>query len=354
MNEKLYNKVLGCLTGAAVGDAMGAPAEGLSKDEIAAKYGGRIAGYVDGADNLYSYGNFIGEITDDASQMYEMAKAVADCDGDLQAGAAAQALVRWSESYPKYYPRNAGATTSKVIAELKAGKDPEELGKLGGYCGRGTTNGAAMRIAAAGLTAPGDLEKAVRNAVAMCAPSHGTQHAFSGACAIACGISEALTDSATVVSVVRACVYGARRGEEIGCQRGRRAEGIRVLNNIGTALREALLAKDMADAEDRLDEWVGADGSIQASAAIAIGLFLASDGRVEDTILGCANIGGDADTSACIAGSLVGALRGLDAFPEAWVSQMREANPALDLEGLAKRLTKICERAPGQEGGGGA
>lgn len=345
MNEKLYDKILGCLTGAAIGDAMAAPAEGLSKDEILAEYGGRITDYVDGKDNLYSYGNFIGEITDDASQMYEMAKAVADCGGSLTVEAAAQALVRWSESYPKYYPRNAGATTSKVISELKAGKDPIELGKMGGYVGRGTTNGAAMRVAAAGLTAPGDLEKAIQNAVTMCAPSHGTQHAFSGACAIACGISEALTENATALSIVKACLYGARRGEEIGCEQGRRAEGIRVINPIGTAAREAILAENMIDAEDRLDAWVGADGSIQSSIAVALGMFIASDGNIEDTILGCANIGGDADTNACIAGSLVGAFRGFSAFPAGWVAQMRSANPAIDLESVAKRLTAICEKA---------
>lgn len=343
MNEKLYNKVLGCLMGGAIGDAMGAPTEGLSKAEIQEIYGHRISGYVDGKDNKYSYGNFIGEITDDASQMYEMAKAVADCNGDLTVEAAAQALVRWSESYPKYYPRNAGATTSKVIAELKAGKDPIELGKIGQYVGRGTTNGAAMRVAAAGLTAPGDWDKAVENAAIMCSPSHGTQHAFSGACAIACGISEALTDGATTVSVVKACVYGARKGEELGNVRGRRAEGIRVSNNLGTAMREALLAESLEDAEDRLDAWVGADGSIQASTAVAVGLFLATDGNVEQTILGCANIGGDSDTNACIAGSLVGALRGADAFPKDWVAQMKHANPTLDLEQVALRLTQICE-----------
>lgn len=343
MNEKLYDKILGCLTGAAIGDAMGAPTEGMSKDEVEAAYGGRVTYYVDGKDNKYSYGNFIGEITDDASQMYEMAKAVADCHGDLTVEATAEALVRWSESYPKYYPRNAGATTSKVINELKEGKDPLELGKMGGYVGRGTTNGAAMRIAAAGLTAVGDPEKAIRNAVAMCSPSHGTQHAFSGACAIACGISEALKEDATTVSIVKACIYGARRGEEIGNQNARRAEGIRVINNLGTAIREAMLAENMIDAEDRLDAWVGADGSIQASIALSVGLFLASDGNVEDVILGCTNIGGDSDTNACIAGCLVGAFRGYSAFPESWVTQMRSANPALELETVAKRLTEICE-----------
>jgi len=122
MNDKLYDKILGCLYEAAIGDALGAPTEGLSKSEIEKRYGGRITGFVDGSDNAYSYGNLIGEITDDSSQMYEMAKAVVACDGNLTVEAAAKALVWWSENYPKYYPRNAGATTSQVIGELKKGK----------------------------------------------------------------------------------------------------------------------------------------------------------------------------------------------------------------------------------------
>lgn len=343
MNERLYDHVLGSLVGAAIGDALGAPAEGLSKDEIAAKYGGRVETFVDGSDNFYSHGNDVGEITDDSSQMYEMAKAVADCDGVLTVEAAAEALVRWSASYPKYYPRNAGATTSHVIEELQVGADPIELGMLGGYVGRGTTNGAAMRVAGAGLTRAGDWDRAVENAVTMCRPSHGTQHAFAGAAAIAAGISEGLREDASTVSVVRACVFGARRGEELGLATARKAEGIRVPNTLGLALREALLAHDMEDAEDRLDETVGADGSIQSAVALAVGLFLASDGDPHEAIASCVNIGGDADTTACIAGSLVGAFRGCSAFPTEWVDTVRAVNPELKLDELAARLTTICE-----------
>lgn len=343
MDGRLYDHVLGSLVGAAVGDALGAPAEGLSKEEITAKYGGRIETFVDGSDNYYSRGNIVGEITDDSSQMYEMAKAIADCDGILTVGAAAEALVRWSTAYPRYYPRNAGATTSHVIKELQAGADPVELGMLGGYVGRGITNGAAMRVAGAGLTRVGDWDRAVENAVTMCRPSHGTQHAFAGAAAIAAGIAEGLREGASTISVVRACVFGARRGEELGLATARRAEGLRVPNTLGVALKEALLACDMGDAEDRLDETVGADGSIQAAVALAVGLFLASDGDPRDTILGCVNIGGDADTTACIAGSLVGAFRGFSALPTEWVGTVRTVNPELKLDELAARLTAICE-----------
>ena len=152
MSRNLHDRVLGSLLGAGIGDALGAPTEGMSAEEIADRFGSRVVDFEDGSDNYYALGNDVAEVTDDASQTYEMARAVAECRGRLTVDAAAQALVRWSESYPKYYPRNAGPTTSQVIEALRAGGDPVELGMLGRRFERGTSDGAAMRVAAAGLT----------------------------------------------------------------------------------------------------------------------------------------------------------------------------------------------------------
>ena len=344
MNERLYDKILGSLVGAGIGDAMGAPTEGLSKQEIQEIYGKRIEEFTQEIGNSYCYGNFVGEVTDDASQMYEMAKAVVECDGDITVQAAADDLVRWSKTYPKYYPRNAGATTSQVIANLQNGEDPIALGLIGKKVGRGTTNGAAMRVASCGLTKVGDLDKAINNATTMCRPSHGTQHAFAGAAGIASGITEALKDDATTVSIVKACIYGIKKGEQLGIETARKAEGIRTINMVSLAIKEALMADNMIDAEDKLDEFVGADGSIQSSVAIAIGLFLASDGDPVQTILSCSNIGGDSDTNACIAGMLAGAYKGYSAFPKEWVETFKEANKSFDFESIARSLTEICEK----------
>lgn len=344
MDDKLFDRVLGSLLGAGIGDALGAPAEGLSAQEIVGRFGGRITGFEDGSENHYALGNNLAEVTDDASQAFEMAKAVVECDGTLSVEAAARALVRWSESYPKYYPRNAGPTTSHVIEALKSGGDPIELGMLGELYNRGTSNGAAMRVAAAGLTRPGDLDRAVDNAVAMSRPSHGTQHAFAGACAISCAVAEALTEGATTVSVVRASLYGARRGEQIGLETARRAEGRSVVLTLGAALGEALLAQDMEDAERRLDSLVGAGGSMQEAVSCAMGLFLAADGDFESTVLSCVNIGGDTDTVACIAGSVAGAFQGASKIRPSWVEQWKSANPGLTLEPVARQLTEICRR----------
>ena len=146
----LYDRVLGCLVTAGMGDGIGAPTEAMSRQEILEKYG-RITGFVDGSTNLVAWGNRTAEITDDTSQMYEMVKAVIRCGGELTAQEAGQALVRWSENYPRYFPRNAGPTTRNVIERLKAGEDPCAVGRTGGRYELGTSNGAIMRIAGAGL-----------------------------------------------------------------------------------------------------------------------------------------------------------------------------------------------------------
>ena len=121
----LYDRIYGSLLTAALGDALGGPSETQSSTEILKNFGGRIDTFHDG---LRFDRNARCEVTDDTSQMYEMAKMMVKEKGDLTVQGAADALVIWSESYPKYFPRNAGPTTSHVIKELKEGADPEEVG----------------------------------------------------------------------------------------------------------------------------------------------------------------------------------------------------------------------------------
>lgn len=352
--ELLYDRILGCLVTAGIGDGMGAPTEAMSRWEIQEKYG-RITGFVDGSTNLIALGNRPAEITDDTSQMYEMVKEVIRTGGRLTAADAGAALVRWSESWPRYYPRNAGPTTRNVIELLKAGQDPRAVGRLGGRYEQGTSNGAVMRVAGAGLCNPGDLPGAVKTAIAMTECSHGTQIAFSAACAIACGIAQALTEACDLHSIIRACVFGARQGEEIGLQTARRAAGARVLPMILRAVTLAYQAQGMQQAEELLCDEMGTDSAaIAQTCALAVGLFVAADGDSVKTVLGAANLGGDTDTIACVAGMLAGARNGYKALPPDWRSAFEAANPQLDLAWAAGELTRIAgEKAAAGQGAKG-
>lgn len=340
--QYLYNKIKGTLVAAGMGDAMGAPSEAWSRDEIIKNYGGPITDFIDPSLNFYVKDNLIGEVTDDTSQMYEMALAVIKSKGNLTVNGVANALVEWSDKYPKYYPRNAGPTTRYLIEDLKLGKDPVELGKMGGTYDRGTSNGAAMRIAPAGLLFPGNFEKTIEVAITMTKPSHGTQHGYSGACAIACGISNAIMEDSNLYSIIKACLYGAKRGEEIGREEARIAPGFAAYEKIVKSIEIALTSDHMDEAMERLERNVGNDGSIQSSVACAIGLFLASSGDVMKTIIGGANIGGDTDTIACIAGMLAGAYTGFEGIDSDKYEVFKKANTGFDFDKVSEQLTDLA------------
>jgi len=337
----LHDRILGSLVAAGMGDGVGAPSEAMGRDEILERFGGRIDRFLCCDDNPYSTGNMAGEVTDDASQMFEMAKAVIEAKGELTVKGAADALLNWARAYPRYYPKNAGPTMRFWVKEYEAGGDPVELGKIGKLYGRGVSNGCAMRVAAAGLCKPGDLDGAVKTAVTMTKISHGTQHAYSGACAISCAIAEALKEHSQISSVLKAAVYGAKKGEEIGLKKARMATGPGVLPRLMTAIDCVFRAGDPEEASRLLEENVGCNGDIQPSVGIAVGLFAANEGDPIKTILAAANIGGDTDTFACIAGMIAGAYSGFSKVPADWYTIFKSANPMLDFEWAADELTAI-------------
>ena len=342
MSYDLHDRILGSLVTAGMGDALGVPSEAYSRSETIAEYGKPIDHFMGPGNNIYGKGNLPAEVTDDSSQMFEMAKAIIATRGELTVKAAADALISWTKLYPKYYPRNAGPTMSCWTKEYEAGADPLELGKRGKAYGRGFSNGCAMRIAPAALVNPGDLDGAIKTAITMTSVSHGTQHAYSGACAIACAIAEALREDAQVSSVLKAAVYGAKEGERIGLKEARLAYGPRVLPRLMEAIDCVYRADNADDASRLLEETVGCTGDIQPTVGITLGLFAANDGDPLATIKAAANIGGDTDTFACIAGMIAGAYKGFHVLPADWYAEFKAANPTLDFEWAAKEITAIA------------
>lgn len=338
----LHDRILGSLVTAGMGDALGVPSEAFSRAEILETFGGPIDRFLGPGENIYCQGNLPAEVTDDTSQMFEMVKAIVETNGDLTVKAAADALVRWTKRYPKYYPRNAGPTMSLWVQDYMAGGDPLELAKAGKVYGRGISNGCAMRVAPAGLCNPGDWDGAIRTAVTMTSVSHGTQHAYAGACAIACAVAEALREDAQVSTILKAAVYGAREGERIGLQQARSAYGPRVLSRLYAAIDCVFRAADAEDASRLLEETVGCTGDIQTTVGVAIGLFSANEGDPLATIKAAANIGGDTDTFACIAGAVAGAYRGFHVLPQSWYPEFTQANPLLDMQWAADALTELA------------
>lgn len=341
---RLAEHILGSLAAAALGDAMGAATEQHTIDEIVARYGGLLRELHVPPPETFSHGNLAGQITDDTSQMFALAQTIIDCDGALTERAWLNTLIDWSQNSP--HRTQMGPTTRPLLQALAAGEDTSTIGR--GLSARkltsfGASNGAAMRIAPAGLIHPGDIEGAVRLAWLTSKPTHDTQIAAAGAGAIAAGVAHALTPGADVLSVVRACLAGAQLGEAIGKAEGRHVPGPSIARRIEIAVEEALRGRDLLDAIRRIEASVGNSVMMVESAPAAVGVFVAAHGHVHDTVAAGASIGNDSDTVAAMAGSLAGALRGIRGVPQDLYATVRAANSE-DIEAIGAGLTAIAWR----------
>ena len=345
MNEAhLYDRILGSLATAALGDALGAGTEQWTTQEIIAKHGGLLRELITPPNDTFSAGNRRGEITDDTSMMFAMAELIV-ARGKLDVEEWTQTLVRWSQTSP--HARMMGPSSRPILEALAAGKDHRLVGVVGNSkrqgARMGTSNGAAMRVAPAALIHPGDWEGACQTAVTSCFPTHETQIGAAGACAIAAGVAEALKPTADVYAVVRACLWGARRGEELGKQVARTVAGANIAARIEWALSLVMKARSMGEALATLEAHIGNSVAIAETVPTAIGIFAFTGGDPLETIVGGANIGNDTDTIAAIAGMLAGALKGFKAVPAEMYATVRQANN-IDIEALARGLTAIALR----------
>ena len=340
MDKRLYDHILGSLACSAIGDAMGAGTEILTEDEIVRLFGKRATDFqMPPACHPHSGGREAGQITDDASLTFYLARAYVEAGGEMTLDLAVKTILAWSEN-SDYYPRFAGPATMEAVMRLRKGDDPIEVGRHGEISLNGVTNGAAMKISPAGLMHPGDLDAAIEDAITICLPTHGTQLAMSGAAAVACAVSEGLRAGSSVFSVIRAAQYGARRGEELGRQRGRIAAGPSVIDRLDLAISLALQERDADEACRKIGRVVGSGLPIGEAVPAALGIFLAMDGDPRRTIEWGANIGDDTDTVACIAGAVAGAWAGIEKTPEELYRQVVKINH-LDLEGLAAQMESI-------------
>lgn len=336
---KLYDRVLGSLATACIGDALGMPAEQRSPAEIEQMWGGWIRKFqAPPADSPYAEGRSAGQITDDASQMIALVETYLEEPERLTAQGVGRMLLRWSET--QYFPRFAGPSTKRAIEALREGADAENLGRQGRLSTDGTTNGAAMRVAPAGLRHPGDLDAAIADAVTTCRPSHLTNIGVSGAAAVAAAVSGALVPGAGLFDVVSAARYGARQGQRIGSEVGRNVAGPSIERRIELAVAAAMTADDFTAAVRAVTDVVGSGLGMAEAVPAAIGILVAADGDPLLTCVGGANAGDDTDTVACIGGSIAGALRGFSAVPHDLYKDMVAVNE-LDLEGLAEAFVSV-------------
>ncbi len=306
----------GCLLGGAVGDALGAPVEFKSIDDIRAEFGPAGVG-----DLAMAYGR-LGAITDDTQMTLFTAEALLRAEhlrhrapGASVAEVAWHAYLRWLETQGDVVQRRGVPDEEGWLVRVRgmhAVRGPGNTclsalrkGRMGtpeAPINDGKGCGGVMRIAPAGF-APG---QPFRTGCELAAITHGHPTGWLAAGYLAQLVHD-VADGATLDEGAVGALDVLRRhpGHEETAAAVERALWLSRAPR-GTAADVASLGQG----------WV-------AEEALAIGLYaaLAAEG-FEHGVLLAVNHSGDSDSTGAIAGSLLGVTLGELAIPRRWLERL--------------------------------
>lgn len=323
-------KILGSLVGVALGDSLGMPTELMTQEAIGQTYG--VVRELRAPDPThYHHGHLTrAQITDDTEQTLALLDAFFHHQ-TLNAEVAAEALITWANDKDVFNTTYLGPSSKKALQQLMAGEDPRTTGSYG------TTIGGAMRMLPVALVCWGDEEQAIKTAVEVSLPTHGTNQAIAGATSMAAALVESFKEGATRESVINAACRGAKRGLAYGYP----YPGASISKRIRLAVDLSVAAPTLKVALEALYDIIGVDMVPREIVPVVMALFARPEEPME-LLIGAANIGGDTDTIAAMLGSLLGAFYGVSAFPEEMWREIEQVN-GIDLEQYTARMLLALE-----------
>lgn len=343
----MYEKVLGGLLGAAVGDAMGAATEIRSMDQIKEAFGGRVIEFKTPPNDTLAKGRMAGQITDAFSIPYILIQHLIKAQGKASTELAQRALIEWG-SHKEWFEPFAGMTTRKAVNTLMEQEGNVSYWSFAGHLGNKlfkghyyalSSNGAATKAFPMGLLHPGDLDKAIEETILVTMSSHDDEYSISGACAIAAAISKAMEQGVSVYDIIQGAMYGAKVGEEKGHDIALHYPGPSVQKRIDMAVNIAMKEGTPEDTMVKLAELIGSGPAISETVPTALGIFIANNGKTIPSIYDGVNIGDETSAIASIVGALGGAYNGVTSITSGYEKIIKDKNN-MDLEAMAKDICK--------------
>jgi ADP-ribosyl-[dinitrogen reductase] hydrolase len=302
-SPELRDRFRGALLGLAAGEALGAPAEFLSADQIIERYG-VIAEMIGGGCHDVAPG----QTTDATDMTLRLAESLAD-NGDHVPEDVMRRYRDWFDGRP----RDVSLTVRTVLLSYRAGT-PWDLASRRAWEILGhpvAGNGSLMRCAPLALLFHGDSAR-----LHLASQRESMLTHFDTLAGWACVAYGDLLVAATE----------GRLREQLSTLPGELDEEDR---RISTALLEAAVAEP---------EEVQNSAFVVDSLRTALWAVLRAT-TFEDAVCTVVNMGDDADTVGAITGALAGALHGEAAIPPRWLAQLELREP---LGAVADRLADLA------------
>jgi ADP-ribosylglycohydrolase len=348
--SRLYEKALGCLYGGALGDAIGAPAEGKEPSEIRARYG-TIEGFVEPWDGPSDIGKGDGRYTDDSHMVQLLGRVYLESGGHLDPFEFATRIVpliaderRWLPEWGRdaYLVERLFYPEKWLLMRLRLANVDPRTGGLGNM----VNCGAAMYAAPVGIVNAADPDGAYREAIDFFA-AHQTSYGLEAAGVTAACIAEAMSLDSSVESVIAVARRLAKEGTKLAIDAV--VERAKSLSDWRTAigpLRDAIrpfdgAADDFHNRGNGSDDWNPSRTHSIEEVPIALGFLIVTRGDLETAIFGGTNYGRDCDSIASLAGAIAGAIHGVGAIRPTWINQIDQANRC-NLRPLARGLSDLA------------
>lgn len=332
------DKVRGMFYGVAIGDALGMPVETYTAEEIQKSFG-RIVTYVDPKPDHKWYGNKLkaGMTTDDTQLTIAVAESLI-ANGELR-------IISMTTHHIEEYRKSTigwGGSTKRAVLKLANNTDPSRSG-IPEKPNQGCGNGVVMKIApiAGYMESPyffNNLNAHMKiniweNIIDFTYMTHRT--GMAGASSMA------------HINVLRYCINSnylnfsgrtflelALQGSLLG-QDNKLDKQYGIQDNLSERLEELLFDfgnhfgfKETTD-KKIIKDYIGTS-YVFNSLPFSYKFFLRNPHSI-GTLYDVINAGGDTDTNGSIVGGMLGALNGMEIFPQNLIDELREKNKIDDL-----------------------
>ncbi|MFP4382206.1 MAG: ADP-ribosylglycohydrolase family protein [Candidatus Sumerlaeia bacterium] len=341
------DKYTGSMLGQAVGDALGAPVEGLKGGHIQQIFG-ELNYYADpmtAFPDKPSRWRLPGLYTDDTQQALAVAEVLA-IYGEADCRALADLYLRLMQEGPAEAPfgahRGTGYFFRKSVPSMSRAKDVRNCGQFS------AGNGAAMKMAPVGLYYANDLEAMARAVIDFSLMTHHDIRGIAGALAMAyvvarLVVAENADSEATAMEIAEGMSGFVARWEDrlaeeyadfiapesLGMPRHYMSEALSVLPSLLREANDQLAEKTIVKGAQRSEpnENVSHAYCGFAVASVVIAIYRALSARnFAEGLIGVVNAGGDTDTVGAMAGAILGARFGAEQIPADWIDGLMNAD----------------------------
>jgi ADP-ribosylglycohydrolase len=293
--EERRAAAVGCLLGTAVGDALGLPCEGLSRRRQARWY-----------PTLERYRLVFGKgmCSDDTDHACMLAQALAVSGGDARrfVSSLAWRLRFWLLGLPA----GVGFATLRSIVKLWLFVPPSFSGV------RSAGNGPAMRSALLGACFPDDDAALVMHSAAAANLTHRDPRAELGALAVALAARASVRQESPETYLEHLRRFAATFGEA----------GTELVRLAGRALESSRHREPSTAFADSIGCTQGVSGYMYHGVPVVLHAWFSHPRDLAAAVTAVIRCGGDTDTTAAIAGAIVGAGVGKGGIPAPWLADL--------------------------------